>query len=96
MAFIQVVSFETSNYDEVKALSDEYQAKIGDDSTVQRYYVARDRANPDRYVITVFFDSYEAAMKNSQHPATDEFAQKQRKLVTNMSFQDLDVIEENS
>jgi quinol monooxygenase YgiN len=95
MAFIQLLTFETSNYDEIKSLSTEYDAAIADKTTVKRYYVSRDRENPQRYVIAVFFDSYEAAMENSNLPETGEFAAKQSKLVSNLSFQNLDVIEEH-
>ncbi len=94
MAFLQLMTFDTSNYDEIQKLSEEYEASIGDKSTVQHFYVGRDRENPERHVIAVLFESYEKAMENSNLPETGEFAAKQAKLVSNLAFQNLDVIEE--
>ena len=48
-------------------------------------------------LILAFFDSYEAAMENSNLPETSEFSEKQAALLDGpMTFQDLDVIEDRS
>ena len=51
-----------------------------------------DHNNADRYKVIVFFDSYESAMENAKLSETEQFAQKQGALLTNMSFHDLDVM----
>jgi hypothetical protein len=56
--------------------------------------VTRDRNEPNHYVIVVEFDSYEAAMENSNRADTQELASKMQALVTSITFQDLDVIED--
>ena len=48
-------------------------------------------------LILAFFDSYEAAMENSNLPETAEFSEKQAALLDGpLTFQDLDVIEDRS
>jgi hypothetical protein len=96
MAFMQLIEFETDNYDEIKKLEDEYFTATAGKRTVRNSYVGRDRANPNKYVVAVLFDSYEAAMENSNLPETGEFAAKQQAVATNVSFRDLDVIDERS
>jgi hypothetical protein len=55
--------------------------------------VARDRNDPNRYVIMAFFDSHEDAMKNSDLPATSEIASKMAALCDGpIAFHDLDVV----
>lgn len=55
----------------------------------------RDRNDADRYLNIVYFDSYEEAMRNSEHPVTQEFAAKLAALVDGApTFSNLDVVEE--
>ena len=96
MAFLQLVEFETDNYDEIEKLSEEYFAATEGRRTVRKSYVCRDRATSNKYVVAVVFDSYESAMENSNLPETGEFAARQQKISTNVSFRDLDVIDERS
>ena len=96
MAFMQLVEFETDNYDEIEKLSDEYFAATEGRRTVKAAYACRDRANPNKYVVAVLFDSYESAMENSNLPETSEFAAKQTKVSTNVSFRDLDVLDDRA
>ena len=59
--------------------------------------VTRDRNDPERYMLVVFFDSYESAMENSNLPETAEFAEKQMLLLDGPpTFYDLDVIQERT
>ena len=59
--------------------------------------MTRDRNDPDRYVLIVFFDSYESAMENSNLPETAEFAEKQTALLEGSpSFSDLDIVEDRT
>jgi hypothetical protein len=95
MAFIQVIEFRTSDYDQIRALEDEWERTTEGTRTSRRSIVTRDRNDPDRHLVFVFFDSYESAMENSNLPATGEFAAKAGALVDGaMSFIDLDVIDE--
>ena len=94
MAFIQVIEFRTSDYDQIRALDDEWERSTEGKRTARRSIVTRDRNDPDRYLVMVFFDSYESAMENSQLPETGEFAAKAGALVDGMSFTDLDVVDD--
>ena len=97
MSFIQTIELRTKNYDELKALGDEFFTSTEGKRTVRRSIVTRDRKDPDRYVLVVFFDSYESAMENSNLPETGEIAAKMAGLADGpMTFHDLDVIEDQS
>jgi hypothetical protein len=95
MGFIQVVEFRTSEYDQVRALEEEWERATEGKRTARRSIVTRDRNDPDRYLVLVFFDSHESAMENSGLPETAEFAAKAGALVDGgMSFIDLDVVDD--
>ena len=64
--------------------------------TLRRSVLTRDRNDPERYVLVVFFDSYESAMENSKLPETDAFSSRFAGLVKSVTFHDLDVIEDRS
>ncbi|HUR47977.1 MAG TPA: hypothetical protein VMY88_00405 [Acidimicrobiales bacterium] len=95
MAFVQIIEFSTSKFDEMEKLGNEWEAAAGADKKARRRVLCRDRDNADRYFNIVFFDSYEEAMANSALPATSEFAQKMTELTDGESkFYNLDVVEE--
>lgn len=95
MAFIQLVDAHTDNFAEIEALSAQYDESSSDPGTARRSLVTRDRKDPRRFVVAVFFDSYESAMENSNRPETQEFAQKLSALVDGpVTFHDLDVIQD--
>ena len=97
MSFIQIIEMRTKNYDELKALGDQFYEATEGKRTVKRSYVTRDRNDPDRYLIIVFFDSYESAMENSNLPETAAFAEKQMALLDGPpNFFDLDIIEDRT
>ena len=97
MAFIQTIEMRTKEYEQLKALGDEFFASTEGKRTVRRSIVTRDRNDPDRYVLIVFFDSYESAMENSNLPETAEFAGKQTALLEGPpSFADLDIVEDRT
>ena len=70
MSFIQIIEMRTKNFDELQALGDQFFQATEGKRTVQRSVLTRDRNDPERYVLVVFFDSYEAAMENSNLPET--------------------------
>ena len=92
MAFIQVIEFTTQKPDEVRALIDEIRAETADRGTVVRADVCTDRDQPGRMVNIVQFESYEAAMENSNLPETQEFARRMSELADGSPrFLNLDV-----
>jgi len=95
MAFIQVVEFGTSKIEEMRANAKALEEAMGDDRKARRVVVGADRDNPGRYLTIVFFDSYEDAMANSDHPATQEFASKMMAIGDGPpTFHNLDVIDD--
>ena len=93
--FVQIIEFTTTRPDEVKALGDQYRADrkaSGEAPPVIRGTFTADKDRPNTYLNIVEFPSYEAAMANSQHPATSEFAQKMMVLCDGApKFYNLDV-----
>jgi hypothetical protein len=92
MAFIQIIEYRTSKFDEMRKTGEEWEKAAGGQSTSGRRIIAEDRDDPGRYMTIVFFDSYEAAMKNSELPVTQEFSQKMMALADGPpTFHNLDV-----
>ena len=97
MSFIQIIETRTKNFDELQALGDRYFEATEGKRTVRRSILTRDRNDPDRYLILVFFDDHESAMQNSNLPETAEFAERQMPLLDGPpTFFDLDVIEDRT
>ena len=95
MAFIQIIQFETSKFDEMQKIGDEWEAAMGDDRKAVRRVMCKDRDKPNGYLNIVFFDSYEEAMQNSKHPVTQEFSGKMMALGDGPpTFLNLDVLDE--
>jgi quinol monooxygenase YgiN len=95
MSFIQIVECKTRQIDELLALDREWDQATEGKRTARRVVVTRDRNDPDRHLIIVFFDSYESAMQNSRLPETQKFASRYAEFADGpMTFHDLDVIEE--
>jgi quinol monooxygenase YgiN len=95
MSFIQIIEMHTKNFDELSALGDQFFEATEGKRTVRRSVIARDRNDPERYVLVVFFDSYESAMENSNLPETAAFAEKQMSLLDGPpTFHDLDIVED--
>ena len=97
MAFVQIIEFSTSKYDEMQKVGNDWEAAAGADSKARRRVMCSDRDNGGRYFNIVFFDSYEDAMANSNLPVTQEFSQKMMSLADGPpTFYNLDVVEERS
>ena len=95
MAFIQIMECHTDRIDELMALEEEWQQATKGRNTLRRAIVARDRKDPQRHPVLVFFDSYESAMVNSGLPETEAFATRQQDLMDGpIVFSDLDVIDD--
>jgi quinol monooxygenase YgiN len=90
--FVQIVEFTTSRIEEVQALIDERRAQLEAGSTVQRLTATADRDRPGYYLTIIEFDSYQAAMENSNRPETSEFSAAMAKLCDGPpNFHNLDV-----
>ena len=97
MAFVQIIEFRTSKFDEMQRIGNEWEAAAGDDSKARRRVLCRDRNDDGHYLNIVFFDSYDEAMENSNHPVTQEFSQKMMALADGApTFYDLDVVEDRA
>lgn len=90
--FVQIMEFKTSRIDEVEALSKKMEEERGDALLATKATITADRDRAGYYVVIVEFDSYEAAMKNSNDPETGKFAEQMRALLDGPpSFLNLDV-----
>jgi hypothetical protein len=97
MGFVQIIEFKTSRLDEGMKHVDAWDKATEGKRTVQRAVLCRDRSDPNKYYNIVFFDSYEAAMENSNLPETQTLAQQLGALGDDEpTFHDLDVIDERS
>jgi hypothetical protein len=95
MGFVQIIEFRTSKYDEMQKVGNDWEAAAGADSKARRRVLCQDRDTPGRYFNIVFFDSFDAAMENSNLPVTQEFSQKTMALADGPpTFYNLDVVEE--
>ena len=75
-----------------QALAEEWRERIGTDATAQWAVVAADRDRPDTYLELVAFPDFAAAMRNSEHPVTGDFAKKLQEATDGEAgFRNLDV-----
>ena len=56
MAFVQIIEYRSSRFDEMQEVDAEWEAAAGDDTTVRRLIVGRDHDDPERYMTVAFFD----------------------------------------
>lgn len=97
MAFIQIIDFRTSRLDEGREHVEKYRAATEGKRTATRAVLCQDRDDPTRYLNIVFFDSYEAAMENSQLPETQELSEQLGKISDGEpTFLNLEVIEDDA
>lgn len=92
MTFIQIVEIRTDKMDEMRKLDEEWERETAGKRTARRSIITTDRNDPNRHLVMVFFDSYEDAMKNSNMPETQAFAEREAKIADSISFHDLDVV----
>lgn len=92
MGFIQIVEFTTDKIDEMRELGRQYEAENGRRDVNGAVYKDRDRE--DTYLVIAEFDSYEAAMENSNRPETQALAEQMGKLASGpASYRNLDLVE---
>src|SRR3954469_8238717 len=80
--FAQIIEMQTSRIDEVEALIRELRDRLDDGgaSAPRRGTMTADRDRQGFYLSIVEFDSYEAAMENSNRPEVGEYAARLAKL----------------
>ncbi|MBV9356429.1 MAG: hypothetical protein JO023_12985 [Chloroflexi bacterium] len=96
MAFVQIMEVTAPDIAALQQLNTEWETATEGKRTARRQLVTRDRKNPNRYLILVFFDSYESAMQNSNLPETQAFAQRFQQALGGATFHDLDVISDSA
>jgi hypothetical protein len=97
MAFVQIIEFRTTRFDEGEKYVNAWREATEGKRTSRRSVVCRDRNDPNSYFDIVFFDSYEAAMENSNLPETQQLAEQLGALGDGPpTFHDLDVIVDES
>jgi uncharacterized protein (DUF1330 family) len=90
--FVQIMELKTSRIDEVEALSKRMQEERGGALLATKATITADRDRPDHYLVIVEFDSYEEAMKNSNDPETNKYAEQMGTLLEGPpKFYNLDV-----
>lgn len=94
--FVQLIDWHAADAEAVTQLRREWERATDTRHTVRRAIVAHDRDDETRFVSIVFFDSYESAMENSKLPETDELATRMRALVDDVTFHNLDVVEDRA
>jgi hypothetical protein len=94
MAFIQSMEFATEQRDEILELMGRWSADAIGVGTAQLGTMAEDRSAPGHFVMTVSFESPEAAAENSARPETGAFAQQFASLCSDgPAFREFDVVE---
>ncbi len=94
--FVQIIEYTTSRPDEVKAMGEEWRAARGDDAQGPgRLVLVADRDRPGHYLTIVEFESYDAAMANSERADTSDFAARMAAACDGPpTFRNLDVIDQ--
>ncbi|MDQ1485833.1 MAG: hypothetical protein QOJ62_1526 [Actinomycetota bacterium] len=95
--FVQIIEFKSSHIDELRALGEEFRAERmaqGGASTLARGTFTVDRDRPGYCMNIIEFESYQAAMENSNSPETQKFAERMSELCDGPpKFYNLDVLE---
>ena len=90
-AFVQLIEYHTAHPDRVQHLIDTWAEAIGAERTTRWYITSADRDHPGTHLQLVEFPNYQAAMANSSHPATNQFADALRQICDEIAFRNLDV-----
>jgi len=95
MKFVQIIEFQTSRLDEMRALDKQWQEATEGRRTATALSIAKDRDRPDTYLWMVEFPSYEDAMRNNEMPETQQISEQMMKLADGPAvFRNLEVIEQ--
>jgi hypothetical protein len=89
--FIQTIEF-TGTADDFDRAAARYRELIAGESRATGSRLCQDRDNPGVLVQLVEFDSYDDAMANSNHPATQQWAQEMGAMLSGATYRNLDVL----
>ena len=79
--FIQIIEYQTTRFDEVQKLGEDYREEAMSRGTApERVTITKNRDMDNSYVTIAEFASYDVAMANSNDPATHQFAEAMGKL----------------
>ena len=92
MKFVQQIRFKTNDIDAVQKVVDDFDS--GEAPGNPQAWVLRDRDNAGSYIVSVVFESFDEAMKNNDRPETQELAARIGELVTDRTYENLDLIAE--
>lgn len=91
-AFLQLIEYRTDDPGAMDRIVERWVGAIGAHRTARWYVTTADRDRPGTYLQIVEFPSHDAAMANSDHPATAAFAAELRAACTGeVVFRNLDV-----
>lgn len=91
-SFLQLIEFRTGDANRFRELGERWRDAIGREATARWAVLAADRDRPDTYVQVVGFPDYAAAMRNSEHPVTADFAKAMQEATDGEAdFRNLDV-----
>jgi hypothetical protein len=91
-AFVQLIEFHAPDLAAFGRAVEQWRERMGRETTARWAVVAADRDRPDTYVELVAFPDHAAAMRNSEHPVTSEFAKRMQEVTEGEAkFRDLDV-----
>lgn len=95
MGFVQIIEYRSKQFDEMRAVADEWERTTAGKRTARRRVLCADRDTPGRYFNVVFFDSYEQAMENSAMPETEALSKKMMDFADGPpTFYNLDVVDD--
>lgn len=93
-SFLQLIEFHAPELGGFRALADEWRERIGREATARWAVIAADRDRADTYLELVGFPDFAAAMRNSEHPVTTDFAKRLHEVTDGeLHFRNLDVRE---
>ena len=97
MKFVQLMEFQASNIDEIRALDKQWREATAGKRTATAMTITKDRDRPNTYVWMIEFPSYEDAMRNNDLPETQQISEQMAKATDGpTTFRNLDLIEQST
>src|SRR3954469_17881707 len=91
---LQLIEFHTRDLDRVRALVEKWRQGIGREATARWALISADRDRAGTYIELIAFPDFASAMRNSEHPVTNEFAKRMHEATEGEAgFRNLDVQE---
>lgn len=91
-AFLQLIEFHAADLSGFRQLTELWRERMGPETTALWGVVAADRDRPGTWVEVVAFPDHAAAMRNSEHPVTTDFAKQMQEVTEGEAgFRNLDV-----